>query len=157
MAAIRVHALLGLLALLAASARCWDGAAGLQAGLASRQSLLDLVLAALEELERGGGTRHSSSPLAFPSSEDLAGNAAEMSRIPSEIFFPIAIDTRDPSLKEKFIKHVTNKSSMYMSPECSRQFYRLYHNTRDCTVRSYYRRCARLLRRLTMSPLCTKS
>ncbi|CAM9657940.1 unnamed protein product [Lampetra planeri] len=153
MAAIRVHALLGLLALLAASARCWDGAAG----LSSRQSLLDLVLAALEELERGGGgTRHSSSPLAFPSSEDLAGNAAEMSRIPSEIFFPIAIDTRDPSLKEKFIKHVTNKSSMYMSPECSRQFYRLYHNTRDCTVRSYYRRCARLLRRLTMSPLCTK-
>uniref|UniRef100_A0A670XS20 ALK and LTK ligand 1 n=1 Tax=Pseudonaja textilis TaxID=8673 RepID=A0A670XS20_PSETE len=41
------------------------------------------------------------------------------------------------------------------STECSKHFHRLYHNTRDCSTPAYYKRCARLLTRLAMSPLCT--
>uniref|UniRef100_A0A663MQX4 ALK and LTK ligand 1 n=1 Tax=Athene cunicularia TaxID=194338 RepID=A0A663MQX4_ATHCN len=43
------------------------------------------------------------------------------------------------------------------SSECSKHFHRLYHNTRDCSTPAYYKRCARLLTRLAMSPLCTQS
>uniref|UniRef100_K7G8X3 ALK and LTK ligand 1 n=1 Tax=Pelodiscus sinensis TaxID=13735 RepID=K7G8X3_PELSI len=42
------------------------------------------------------------------------------------------------------------------SAECSKHFHRLYHNTRDCSTPAYYKRCARLLTRLAMSPLCTQ-
>uniref|UniRef100_A0A8B9EL99 Uncharacterized protein n=1 Tax=Anser cygnoides TaxID=8845 RepID=A0A8B9EL99_ANSCY len=46
---------------------------------------------------------------------------------------------------------------MLPSAECSKHFHRLYHNTRDCSTPAYYKRCARLLTRLAMSPLCTQS
>uniref|UniRef100_A0A663E389 ALK and LTK ligand 1 n=2 Tax=Accipitrinae TaxID=8955 RepID=A0A663E389_AQUCH len=45
----------------------------------------------------------------------------------------------------------------HMLPSCSKHFHRLYHNTRDCSTPAYYKRCARLLTRLAMSPLCTQS
>ncbi|XP_056679886.1 ALK and LTK ligand 1 [Monodelphis domestica] len=61
---------------------------------------------------------------------------------------------RDLNLKEKFIKHFTGPVTF--SAECSKHFYRLYHNTRDCAVPAYYKRCARLLTRLAVSPLCTQ-
>uniref|UniRef100_A0A8C3TVJ3 ALK and LTK ligand 1 n=1 Tax=Catharus ustulatus TaxID=91951 RepID=A0A8C3TVJ3_CATUS len=67
----------------------------------------------------------------------------------SEIF------PRDSSLKDKFIKHFTGPVTF--SSECSKHFHRLYHNTRDCSTPTYYKRCARLLTRLAMSPLCTQS
>ncbi|XP_075928566.1 ALK and LTK ligand 1-like [Petromyzon marinus] len=38
--------------------------------------------------------------------------------------------------------------------ECSKHFRRLYYNTRDCMTPAYYKRCARLLTRLAMSPHC---
>ncbi|XP_009887493.1 PREDICTED: protein FAM150A [Charadrius vociferus] len=62
---------------------------------------------------------------------------------------------RDSSLKDKFIKHFTGPVTF--SSECSKHFHRLYHNTRDCSTPAYYKRCARLLTRLAMSPLCTQS
>ncbi|XP_073192273.1 ALK and LTK ligand 2 isoform X2 [Lepidochelys kempii] len=43
---------------------------------------------------------------------------------------------------------------LYFSPKCSKHFHRLYHNTRDCTIPAYYKRCARLLTRLAVSPIC---
>ncbi|XP_021102928.1 ALK and LTK ligand 2 isoform X2 [Heterocephalus glaber] len=43
---------------------------------------------------------------------------------------------------------------LYFSPKCSKHFHRLYHNTRDCTIPAYYKRCARLLTRLAVSPMC---
>ncbi|XP_030046001.1 ALK and LTK ligand 1 [Microcaecilia unicolor] len=58
------------------------------------------------------------------------------------------------SLKDKFIRHFTG--TVEFSSECSQHFHRLYHNTRDCTIPVYYKRCARLLTRLAMSPLCTQ-
>uniref|UniRef100_A0A8C8S9L4 ALK and LTK ligand 1 n=1 Tax=Pelusios castaneus TaxID=367368 RepID=A0A8C8S9L4_9SAUR len=61
---------------------------------------------------------------------------------------------RDSNLKDKFIKHFTGPVSF--SAECSKHFHRLYHNTRDCSTPAYYKRCARLLTRLAMSPLCTQ-
>uniref|UniRef100_A0A672TUF9 ALK and LTK ligand 1 n=1 Tax=Strigops habroptila TaxID=2489341 RepID=A0A672TUF9_STRHB len=69
---------------------------------------------------------------------------------PLEEIFP-----RDSSLKDKFIKHFTGPVTF--SSECSKHFHRLYHNTRDCSTPAYYKRCARLLTRLAMSPLCTQS
>ncbi|KAF7704296.1 hypothetical protein HF521_021368 [Silurus meridionalis] len=61
---------------------------------------------------------------------------------------------RDLRQKEKFLKHLTGP--LYFSPKCSKRFYRLYHNTRDCTIPAYYRRCARLLRRLAESQQCSE-
>ncbi|XP_037384486.1 ALK and LTK ligand 2 [Talpa occidentalis] len=59
---------------------------------------------------------------------------------------------RDLRMKDKFLKHLTGP--LYFSPRCSKHFHRLYHNTRDCTVPAYYKRCARLLMRLAVSPVC---
>uniref|UniRef100_A0A3Q3WXE2 ALK and LTK ligand 2a n=1 Tax=Mola mola TaxID=94237 RepID=A0A3Q3WXE2_MOLML len=52
--------------------------------------------------------------------------------------------------KEKFIKHLTGP--LYFNPKCKKHFHRLYHNTRDCTIPAFYKRCARLLTRLANSP-----
>nr|XP_058132302.1 ALK and LTK ligand 1 [Dasypus novemcinctus] len=65
------------------------------------------------------------------------------------------ISPRDLNLKNKFIKHFTGPVTF--SAECSKHFHRLYHNTRDCSTPTYYKRCARLLTRLAVSPLCTQT
>ncbi|XP_067878194.1 ALK and LTK ligand 2b [Heterodontus francisci] len=57
-------------------------------------------------------------------------------------------------MKDKFLKHLTGP--LYFSPKCSKHFHRLYHNTRDCTIPAYYKRCARLLTRLAVSRMCVK-
>eukprot|EP00062_Callorhinchus_milii_P009339 gi/632953048/ref/XP_007892194.1/ PREDICTED: protein FAM150B [Callorhinchus milii] len=57
-------------------------------------------------------------------------------------------------MKDKFLKHLTGP--LYFSPKCSKHFHRLYHNTRDCNIPAYYKRCARLLTRLAVSPMCRK-
>nr|XP_004653423.1 ALK and LTK ligand 1 [Jaculus jaculus] len=67
----------------------------------------------------------------------------------------IDIFPRDLTLKDKFIKHFTGPVTF--SAECSKHFYRLYHNTRDCSTPAYYKRCARLLTRLAVSPLCSQT
>uniref|UniRef100_A0A8D0MNM7 ALK and LTK ligand 1 n=1 Tax=Sus scrofa TaxID=9823 RepID=A0A8D0MNM7_PIG len=62
---------------------------------------------------------------------------------------------RDLNLKDKFIKHFTGPVTF--SAECRKHFHRLYHNTRDCSTPAYYKRCARLLKRLAASPLCSQT
>ncbi|XP_039110199.1 ALK and LTK ligand 1 [Hyaena hyaena] len=62
---------------------------------------------------------------------------------------------RDSNLKDKLIKHFTGPITF--SAECSIHFHRLYHNTRDCSTPAYYKRCARLLTRLAVSPLCSQT
>uniref|UniRef100_A0A8C5KRQ8 ALK and LTK ligand 2 n=2 Tax=Jaculus jaculus TaxID=51337 RepID=A0A8C5KRQ8_JACJA len=64
----------------------------------------------------------------------------------------VEIVPRDLRMKDKFLKHLTGP--LYFSPKCSKHFHRLYHNTRDCTIPAYYKRCARLLTRLAISPMC---
>ncbi|KAM4711359.1 ALK and LTK ligand 1-like [Anableps anableps] len=58
----------------------------------------------------------------------------------------------DPKHKEKFIIHLTGP--LYFKPQCRKQFHRLYNNTRDCTVPTFYKRCANLLTQLAKSPRC---
>ncbi|KAG1972557.1 ALK and LTK ligand 2 [Pimephales promelas] len=66
----------------------------------------------------------------------------------------LEIFPRDLRQKERFLKHLTGP--LYFSPKCSKHFYKLYHNTRDCTIPAYYKRCARLLTRLAMSQRCSE-
>ncbi|XP_054590999.2 ALK and LTK ligand 2b [Nothobranchius furzeri] len=60
----------------------------------------------------------------------------------------------DPKYKEMFFAHLTGPLSI--KPQCQKQFNRLYHNTRDCTVPAYFRRCVRMLTQLANSPCCAK-
>ncbi|TRY88518.1 hypothetical protein DNTS_014071 [Danionella cerebrum] len=64
----------------------------------------------------------------------------------------LEIFPRDLRRKEKVIKHLTGP--LYFGPKCRKDVYRLYHNTRDCTIPAYYKRCARLLTRLAGTPRC---
>ncbi|KAG7323748.1 hypothetical protein KOW79_013450 [Hemibagrus wyckioides] len=57
--------------------------------------------------------------------------------------------------KKEFLKHLTGP--LYFSPKCRKHVYRLYHNTRDCTIPAFAKRCARLLTRLATSPRCLES
>ncbi|XP_029903216.1 aLK and LTK ligand 2a [Myripristis murdjan] len=66
----------------------------------------------------------------------------------------IEIFPRDLRKKQKFLQHLTGP--LYFSPKCRKHVYRLYHNTRDCTIPAYFKRCARLLTRLAGSPQCTE-
>ncbi|KAM4695152.1 ALK and LTK ligand 2 [Discoglossus pictus] len=67
----------------------------------------------------------------------------------------VEIVPRDLRMKDKFLKHLTGP--LYYSAKCSRYFHRLYHSTKDCTIPAYYKRCARLLTRLAVSPVCMDS
>uniref|UniRef100_A0A8C2UQH9 ALK and LTK ligand 2 n=1 Tax=Chinchilla lanigera TaxID=34839 RepID=A0A8C2UQH9_CHILA len=66
----------------------------------------------------------------------------------------VEIVPRDLRMKDRFLKHLTGP--LYFSPQCRKHFHRLYHNTRDCTIPAYYKRCARLLTRLAFSAECTE-
>ncbi|XP_019655615.1 ALK and LTK ligand 1 [Ailuropoda melanoleuca] len=112
---------------------------------------LALSLPGAQGRPRGGrGARatvqESKSWLFLPAAR--AGPAPHASRN-TEIF------PRDLNLKDKFIKHFTGPVTF--SAECSKHFHRLYHNTRDCSTPAYYKRCARLLTRLAVSPLCSQT
>ncbi|XP_033615418.1 ALK and LTK ligand 1 [Fukomys damarensis] len=113
--------------------------------------LLALALSPQETQGRPRGLRASRvpepKPLIFLPAAG-AGLAPSASR--SAEIFP-----RDLNLKDKFIKHFTGPVTF--SAECSKHFHRLYHNTRDCSMPAYYKRCARLLTRLSVSPLCSQT
>ncbi|XP_032746424.1 ALK and LTK ligand 1 [Rattus rattus] len=94
--------------------------------------------------------------------------AARVTELLPQLFLPVTgtrlaprasrsteIFPRDLTLKDKFIKHFTGPVTF--SAECSKHFHRLYHNTRDCSMPAYYKRCARLLTRLAVSPLCSQT
>ncbi|KAM9308365.1 ALK and LTK ligand 1 [Gastrophryne carolinensis] len=63
--------------------------------------------------------------------------------------------SRDSTLKEKFINHFTAGPILF-SAECSKQFYRIYHNTKDCSTPADYKRCARLLTNLAKKRYCSQ-
>ncbi|XP_069709272.1 ALK and LTK ligand 1 [Phaenicophaeus curvirostris] len=158
----RRRALPAIVLLLLASAPSPPGAesGAVPAAGAERGTLLDLLLQALGDDGRplpprtprrdrvisrrfsGGAPQPDPRPNAPPPRLFAAARHGEI--------FP-----RDSSLKDKFIKHFTGPVTF--SSECSKHFHRLYHNTRDCSTPAYYKRCARLLTRLAMSPLCTQS
>ncbi|XP_008687543.2 ALK and LTK ligand 2 isoform X2 [Ursus maritimus] len=118
---------------------------------ADRQTLLRLIVEILQELKK----YHSgeSKRLQLSGQHDYTLGRREVSDYP---VYPeeqrVEIVPRDLRMKDKFLKHLTGP--LYFSPKCSKHFHRLYHNTRDCTIPAYYKRCARLLTRLAVSPMC---
>ncbi|XP_074144102.1 ALK and LTK ligand 2 [Sminthopsis crassicaudata] len=119
--------------------------------LKDRQTLLNLIMEIIQELKK----YHSGEDnrLQFFSKHDYTLGRREITDYgvyPDEQ--RVEIVPRDLRMKDKFLKHLTGP--LYFSPKCSKHFHRLYHNTRDCTIPAYYKRCARLLTRLAVSPVC---
>ncbi|KAK5847436.1 hypothetical protein PBY51_016560 [Eleginops maclovinus] len=132
---------LSLLLLLIAAGRCT--AAWLLRGAGARQGAPD-TRSALEPLGRNPRTR----------AEDGGGlSGVKSPERERRMHHGPEGNPRDPRQKEKFIKHLTGP--LYFNPKCRKHFHRLYHNTRDCTIPAYYKRCARLLTRLANSPRCS--
>ncbi|XP_077390347.1 ALK and LTK ligand 1 isoform X2 [Festucalex cinctus] len=148
------HVLLTFLLLLITSGNCLDNKEVRQ----ERRTLLDLILQVIRDNQQWD--KHISKRCngeLFTSLQDLNLSSRE-----KPLYVPrldnsklIEIVPRDLNMKHKFIQHFTGP--VKFSSECRTHFDRLYHNTRDCSRPAYYKRCARLLTRLAMSPLCTQS
>ncbi|XP_026882036.1 protein ALKAL-like [Electrophorus electricus] len=139
---------LSVIILLITSSQCMDSYDGKRK---EKRTLLDLVLYG-RELE----SRRVTSGLYFVS-HDVKFSAREKTAVfpKRDTTRPIEIIPRDVSIKDKFIKHFT-AGPVKFSSECRLHFHRIYHNTRECGRPAYYKRCARLLTRLAMSPLCAQ-
>ncbi|XP_008048005.1 ALK and LTK ligand 2 [Carlito syrichta] len=114
-------------------------------------TLLRLIMELVQELKK----YHSGEPKRLPllGAQDCTRRCQEAAGFgPSPEEQRVEIVPRDLRMKDKFLKHLTGP--LYFSPKCSKHFHRLYHNTRDCTIPAYYKRCARLLTRLAVSPVC---
>ncbi|XP_020032207.1 ALK and LTK ligand 2 isoform X1 [Castor canadensis] len=120
-------------------------------GPADRQTLLRLLVELVQELKKfHSGESKRLQLLGEPDFALGRREAADYGADPEEQ--RVEIVPRDLRMKDKFLKHLTGP--LYFSPKCSKHFHRLYHNTRDCTIPAYYKRCARLLTRLAVSPMC---
>ncbi|XP_075413297.1 ALK and LTK ligand 2 [Tenrec ecaudatus] len=116
-----------------------------------RHTLLNLIMEIIQELKKYHLGEYKR--LQFSSKHDYTLGRREVTDYgvyPEEQ--RVEIVPRDLRVKDKFLKHLTGP--LYFSPKCSKHFHRLYHNTRDCTIPAYYKRCARLLTRLAVSPMC---
>nr|XP_006000473.1 PREDICTED: protein FAM150A [Latimeria chalumnae] len=122
-----------------------------------RRTLLDLILQVIGDNQgsKTSSRRYSSPTYSVDQDYKLSSRERAVFLPRLENNKPIEIVPRNPNLKDKFIKHFTGPVTF--SAECSKHFHRLYHNTRDCSTPAYYKRCARLLTRLAMSPLCSPS
>ncbi|XP_048209438.1 ALK and LTK ligand 2 isoform X2 [Perognathus longimembris pacificus] len=141
--------LLGLLLVLSSAGPGWGRAQ--PRGPAHRQTLLRLLVELVQELKKFHlGEAKKLQVLAEPDFALGRREAAEYGADAEEQ--RVEIVPRDLRMKDKFLKHLTGP--LYFSPKCSKHFHRLYHNTRDCTIPAYYKRCARLLTRLAVSPMC---
>ncbi|XP_051525663.1 ALK and LTK ligand 1 isoform X1 [Myxocyprinus asiaticus] len=151
----RWHILLSMIILLITSSQCMDSKEVKQK---ERQTLLNLILQVIGDNQRDkpasrritSGLYSASQDVKFTSREKTAHLSKADSRRPIEIV------PRDIRMKDKFIEHFTAGPVKFPS-ECRTHFSRIYYNTRDCSQPTYYKRCARLLTRLAMSPLCTQS
>nr|XP_057930424.1 ALK and LTK ligand 1 isoform X2 [Doryrhamphus excisus] len=150
------HVLLTFLLLLITSGgQCMDNKEVKQK---ERRTLLDFILQVIrdsEHLDKHLSKRCSGG--LFASFQDLRVSSREkpfyVPRLEKRKLTEVV--PRDVNMKSKFIQHFTGP--VKFSSECRTHFDRLYHNTRDCSRPAYYKRCARLLTRLAMSPLCLQS
>ncbi|XP_037530555.1 protein ALKAL-like [Nematolebias whitei] len=147
------HVLLTIFFLLITSGQCLDS----KKIKPETRTLLDLILQVIRDSQqrdkpvsrRCGGVFHSAQDMKVSSREKpFYAPRLDNSRL-------MDIAARDAHLKEKFIQHFGGH--VKFSSECKTRFHRLYHTTRDCSKPAYYKRCARLLTRLAMSPLCMQS
>ncbi|XP_026551020.1 ALK and LTK ligand 2 [Pseudonaja textilis] len=148
---LRSSVLIGLMALILSAGHCKEKSS---VGLKERKNLLKLIMEIIQELkkyhleedeENGVQYKQDYSHLDQREVPDY-GTYSEEQKV--EIF------PRDLRMKDKFLNHLTGH--LYFGPKCTKHFHRLYHHTRDCTIPAYYKRCARLLTRLAVSPMCTE-
>ncbi|XP_016301762.1 protein FAM150-like isoform X1 [Sinocyclocheilus anshuiensis] len=145
----RRHILLSMILLLITSSQCMDSK---EVKESERKTLLNLILQVIEDkpASRRVTSGSVSQEVKFSSREKTPHlSKPDNSR-------PLEVVRRDMSMKDRFIEHFTAGPVKFPS-ECRTHFHRIYHNTRECSRPSYYKRCARLLTRLAMSPLCTQS
>ncbi|XP_016301764.1 protein FAM150-like isoform X2 [Sinocyclocheilus anshuiensis] len=144
----RRHILLSMILLLITSSQCMDSK---EVKESERKTLLNLILQVIEDkpASRRVTSGSVSQEVKFSSREKTPHlSKPDNSR-------PLEVVRRDMSMKDRFIEHFTGP--VKFPSECRTHFHRIYHNTRECSRPSYYKRCARLLTRLAMSPLCTQS
>ncbi|XP_077165728.1 ALK and LTK ligand 2 [Paroedura picta] len=147
---LRSPALLGLVLVMLSAGHCKERPES-SAELKERQNLLNLIMEIIQELrkyhleeEEENGAQYKKDYLLDRREVTDYGASSEEQRV--------EIVPRDLRMKDKFLKHLTGP--LYFGPKCTKHFHRLYHNTRDCTIPIYYKRCARLLTRLAVSPMC---
>ncbi|XP_051509220.1 ALK and LTK ligand 1-like isoform X2 [Myxocyprinus asiaticus] len=149
----RWHILLSMIILLITSSQCMDSKEVKQR---ERQTLLNLILQVIRDNQRDKPASRRITSGLYSVSQDVKfssrAKTAHLSK--ADKLRPIEIVPRD-SMKGKFIEHFTGP--VKFPSECRTHFHRIYYNTRDCSQPTYYKRCARLLTRLAMSPLCTQS
>ncbi|XP_030641531.1 ALK and LTK ligand 1 [Chanos chanos] len=150
------HILLSIIILLITSSQCMDSKEVKQK---ERRTLLDLILQVIGDNNQRDKpvSRRINSGL-YSVSQDVKFSSREKSVHVTRLdnTRPIEIVPRETSQKDRFMQHFA-AGPVKFSPECRTHFHRLYYNTRDCSTPTYYKRCARLLTRLAMSPLCTQS
>ncbi|XP_065102785.1 ALK and LTK ligand 1 isoform X1 [Paramisgurnus dabryanus] len=146
----RWHIVLSMIILLITSSQCMDS---MEVKQKERQTLLNLILQVVGDNQPTSSRRITSG--LFSVSQDVKFSSREKTAYLSNSR-PIDIVQRDTNIKDKFIEHFTAGPVKFPS-ECRTHFHRIYHNTRDCSRPTHYKRCARLLTRLAMSPLCTQS
>ncbi|XP_032639033.1 ALK and LTK ligand 2 [Chelonoidis abingdonii] len=149
MSGLKSPVLLGLVLLMLSAGYCKERTDSID--LKDRQSLFNLIMEIIQELKRhhveeDNGVQYFSNRDYTLDRREVADYEEYQDEQRAEIV------PRDLRMKEKFLKHLTGP--LYFSPKCSKHFHRLYHNTRDCTIPAYYKRCARLLTRLAVSPMC---
>ncbi|KAL1270082.1 hypothetical protein QQF64_032371 [Cirrhinus molitorella] len=139
-----------MILLLITSSQCMDSK---EVKESERKTLLNLILQVIEDKP---ASRRVTSGLYSVSQDGKFSSREKTAHLPKpDNSRPIEIVPRDISMKDKLIEHLTGP--VKFPSECRTHFHRIYHNTRDCSRPTYYKRCARLLTRLAMSPLCTQS
>ncbi|KAG1973521.1 ALK and LTK ligand [Pimephales promelas] len=143
----RWHILLSMILLLITSSQCMDSK---EVKETERKTLLNLILQVIRDKP---ASRRITSGL-YSVSQDVKFSSREKTAHLSKLdnSRPIDIVPRDISMKDKFIEHFTGP--VKFPSECRTHFHRIYHNTRDCSRPTYYKRCARLLTRLAMKTAC---
>ncbi|XP_067116808.1 LOW QUALITY PROTEIN: ALK and LTK ligand 2b [Osmerus mordax] len=149
----RAPVLLALFVILLTAGYCKKSALRVVPGTSAvtdGRSLIELIMDKVRLARDSQGDGHTEYPVKKMnfSFEAKENNDVNKSHHIIEVF------PRDLGQKEKIIKHFTGP--LYFNPKCRKHFYRLYHNTRDCTIPAYYKRCARLLIRLAGSQRCTE-
>ncbi|XP_007904100.1 protein ALKAL-like isoform X2 [Callorhinchus milii] len=117
-----------------------------------KHSLVDLILAGVGDSTHGGKNLVKRYSNLFPLDKDYKHSSKETPALVSTLDKSLEIAARDLSLKDKYI--LSFGGVINFPPECSKYFFRIYNNTKDCTTPSFYRRCARLLKQLSLSPSC---
>ncbi|XP_066478787.1 ALK and LTK ligand 2 [Tiliqua scincoides] len=147
---LRTPAVLLLVLVLLSEGHCMERSESSE-GLKDRQNLLNLIMEIIQELKKYYLEEDEENGVQYPSKRDYL---LDRKGVPDYGVYSdrVEIVPRDLGMKDKFLKHLTGP--LYFGPKCTKHFHRLYHNTRDCTIPAYYKRCARLLTRLAVSPMC---